>query len=256
MGLITFKNNDMRKIVVALFAILVSLPVLQAQEEETLKPVDGNWGVLLNLNGLIDNIRLSNASSPINTSLVTGKYYLSTSKVLRVDLGPSIQSKKSFREDSIGSSLRAIDSTYKKSSLYLAVGLEKHFSGTKRLDPYIGGQIGIGLIGKTKIEEEIRTVSSAGTDRETITFEQDGGFAMGLNAIAGFNYFVAKNFALGAEYTLGYNFLKDGGNFSRVTQVNPISGSASSDVEKGKSQVNTNSFVVEGNARILISYYF
>jgi hypothetical protein len=246
----------MKKVAFVLFALMVSIPMLRAQEEETFKPVEGDWGILLNINGLINNIKLSNTTSPINTSLITGKYYLSDTKVLRVDFGPSIKTVKNSREDSIGANLRGIDSTYKKSSIYLAMGLEKHFSGTKRLDPYIAGQIGLGFIGKTKIEQETREVSSLGTDRETITYERDGGFALGLIATAGFNYFVAKNFALGAEYSFGYNYLKDGGNFSRVTRTEPISGSPSSIVEKGKNQVNTNSFVAEGNARILLSYYF
>jgi hypothetical protein len=246
----------MKKVAFILLALIVSTSTLRAQEEETFKPVEGDWGILLNINGLIDNINLSNTTSPINTTVITGKYYLSDTKVLRVDFGPSIRSFKESKEDSIGNSLRGIDSTYKKSSFYLAVGMEKHFTGTKRLDPYIAGQIGLGFIGKTKREQEIREVSSIGTDLTTITYEKDGGFAIGLTATAGFNYFVAKNFALGAEYSFGYNFQKEGGNFSLVEQVNPISGSPSSDVQKGKSQVNTNSFVAEGNARILLSYYF
>ena len=159
-------------------------------------------------------------------------------------------------EDSVGASLVGIDSTTTSSSLYLAVGLEKHFKGTKRLDPYIAGQVALGFIGKTKRDIEQREVTTAGTERTTVTYQQDGGFAIGLVGTAGFNYFLAKNFALGAEYSLGYNYLKQGGNYSEITQVTPISGGSTSDVEKGKLQTNSNTFNVDGTARIVLSYYF
>lgn len=241
-----------------LFAgILFAVTIISAKaQEETLKPQEGNWGLQLNVNGLIDNFKLTNSESSYNTSLITGKYFLSESKVIRIDFGPSISSVKTMTEDSVGASLVGIDSTITNSSLYLAIGLEKHFKGSKRLDPYIVGQMSFGFIGKTKVDAEQREVTASGTDRTTITYEKDGGFAFGIVGTAGFNYFLAKNFALGAEYSLGYSYLKQGGNFSEITQVKPISGGITSDVVKGKSQTNSNTFNVDGTARIILSYYF
>lgn len=245
----------MRKQLITLVLLGTTFFTVSAQEV-TLKPIEGDFGIMLNVNGLINNLRLSNINSPINTSLITGKYYLSTEKAIRVDFGPSISSIKTMSEDSVGASLVGIDSTTTSSSLYLAVGLEKHFKGTKRLDPYIAGQVALGFIGKTKRDIEQREVTTAGTERTTVTYQQDGGFAIGLVGTAGFNYFLAKNFALGAEYSLGYNYLKQGGNYSEITQVTPISGGSTSDVEKGKLQTNSNTFNVDGTARIVLSYYF
>lgn len=248
----------MKKQLIALTLFGASFFNVSAQEE-TLKPIEGDWGVLLNLNGLIDDIRLSNVSTPYsenNASLITGKYYLSSEKAIRFDFGPSISSVKEMEEDSVGASLVGSERTTTNSSLYLAMGLEKHFKGTKRLDPYIAGQVALGFIGKTKIDTELKDVSSIGTETTTIIREEDGGFAFGLVGTAGFNYFIAKNFAFGAEYSISYNYIKEGGNFSEITQLNPISGGSSSTVEKGKIQTNSNTFNVDGNARILLSYYF
>ncbi len=245
----------MRKQLIAIALLGTAFFTVTAQEE-SLKPVEGDFGIMLNVNGLIDNLRLSNVTSPINTSLITGKYYLSAEKAIRIDFGPSISSIKTMTEDSVGASLVGIDSTTSKSSLYLAVGIEKHFKGTKRLDPYIAGQVAIGFIGKTKRDIKQREETTAGTERTTVTYQQDGGFAIGLVGTAGFNYFLAKNFAFGAEYSLGYNYLKQGGNYSEVTQVTPLSGGSTSDVEKGKLQTNSNTFNVDGTARIVLSYYF
>lgn len=245
----------MKKQLIALALIGTSFFTVSAQEE-TLKPTEGDWGILLNLNGLIDNIRLTNPTSSYNTSLITGKYYLSSDKALRFDFGPSISSVKRMSEDSINGNLVGKDTTTTNSSLFLAFGLEKHLKGTKRLDPYIAGQISLGFIGKTKEDIEQRETSTIGTERTTITYQNDGGFGIGLVGTAGFNYFIAKNFAFGAEYSLSYNYLKVGGNSSTITQVTPISGGVTSNVEKGKRQVNTNTFNVDGTARILVSYYF
>ncbi len=245
----------MKKRLIAILVFACGFGSLSAQEE-SLKPLEGDWGILLNINGLINNIQINNNTSPYNTSVITGKYYLTDSKVLRLDIGPRISSVKTMREDSVGANLVGVDSTTTNTSLYLAAGIEKHFKGTKRLDPYIVGQVGLGFIGKTKVDTEIRDVSSIGTETTTITYEQDGGFSLGIMGTAGFNYFLAKNFALGAEYSVGYNFLKQGGNFSEITQVNPISGGITSEVKKGKDQTNKNTFEVEGAARLLISFYF
>src|SRR5690606_20853388 len=109
---------------------------------------------------------------------------------------------------------------------------------------------------KTKIEVEERMVQSAGTDKTTTTITRDGGFSFGIIGLVGFNYFVAKNFAFGAEYSLSYNYLGLGGNYSEVTRVEPLSGSTSSTVVKGKDMTKTNTFDADGTARILLSYYF
>lgn len=247
----------MKKILLFIALIIMVSGVATAQKtDERLKPTAGDWGFLINVDGLIDQIQFSSLKSPIQSSLLSVKYYKTNDLALRFDIGPKFISNTTKRADSIASNYFERDSTFSNFSLYLAGGVEKHFTTSKRLDPYLGASLGLGFIGKTKITEEERLIQPNGTEKTTVEYKRDGGFALGVFGTAGFNYFLAKNFALGAEYSVGYSFIKNGGNFSEITQIDPINGSNSTTVIKGKSQTNQNDFSVEGNTRILISYYF
>lgn len=87
----------------------------------------------------------------------------------------------------------------------IAPGIEKHFAGTDRLSPYVGAELRVA--GKsTTVTEESRV---ANDKIETVTsknFEQGGFLALGLNLIAGADFYFAKKVYLGGEFGYGFGF--------------------------------------------------
>jgi hypothetical protein len=245
-----------------LFAVPLSIMAASGEEEHeeanVIKAQQGDWGVVLNLSGLINNIRLTNFQDSIGNNSILIKHYRKENLVYRFGLGAGLYSVKTSSEDSLKLNQQLLDkdSIFKQSSFSVSFGMEKHLGTSKRLDPYVGFQAMVGFIGKTKIEVDSETRSKAGTasiDRDIV---MDGGNAFGLHLIAGFNYFIAERFSLGAEYTLGYNYRLVGGNFSDTVIDTPLNGTGNSTVEKGQLAVRNSGFSPSGSANIFIAYYF
>jgi hypothetical protein len=95
-------------------------------------------------------------------------------------------------------------------------GYEKHFAGTDRLSPYIGGEIVFSMTSNT-ISNEYHggnTVDNAGAAKaaEWSTWKiekKEGTTSFGVNALAGVDYYFADNFYLGAEMLFGFQSTKN-----------------------------------------------
>ena len=107
----------MKKILLVLTLIAGANLVLNAQQD-TLKSRDRDWGFVLNLTGLIDNINIGNLSDANNNNAILAKHHLTDDKVLRLGLGLRSVSNNWFNQDSInvtaGRALQVIDSTEKR----------------------------------------------------------------------------------------------------------------------------------------------
>lgn len=92
----------------------------------------------------------------------------------------------------------------------LRPGIEKHFGGTKRLSPYIGGELILGWQTSTrKSENQNGTAIEEATDKNNSFTD---GMRFGMGGIAGVDYYVAKKLYLGVE--LNYSIVY----FSQATQ--------------------------------------
>ena len=86
----------------------------------------------------------------------------------------------------------------------LQPGIEKHFAGTERISPYIGAVLAISY--GTTTEKEQQQVP----DQEVGTVTTKGGtLGFGLNALAGFDYYIASKLYLGTELGFGLAMTKD-----------------------------------------------
>ena len=84
-------------------------------------------------------------------------------------------------------------------------GYEKHFAGTDRLSPYIGGELLIGL-GRTSTETEKYGDASFDNGAQYsvwTTTEKNGTFDLGVNILFGTDFYFADNIYLGAEFGFG-----------------------------------------------------
>lgn len=224
--------------------------------DNSLYPKAGDVGVSILVDGLIDNIKFNSASNDYGQNILFAKYYLKNDLALRLGFGFSLNSAKRSTADSVGVTLVKRDSSTSQYLFNISGGAEKHFIGTKRLDPFVFSQIDLTFIGKTNTDINNSTESKAGTAKSERTIKEDGGIAFGLSFGGGFNYFLAQNFSLGAELALKINYSSVGGTISDNTVNTPINGNATSTFITREDQTNNTKIGVQPNALINLSYFF
>jgi len=129
----------------------------------------------------------------LNNGLLRGRYFASDSKAFRLSLGVN------YNYDELDG-----DAYTRTFGLSIAPGIEKHFAGTNRLSPYIGAELPIRMQ-SAKYENENTTVTGASSP----TGADRGFFSVGLNAVAGVDFYIAKNFYTGIEFGTGLTFFKN-----------------------------------------------
>jgi len=251
----------MKKIIVAFTLIFASTIVIHAQQD-TLKSRDGDWGFVLNLTGLIDNISLGNVTDGNNNNSILAKHHLTNDKVLRIGFGIKSISDNWFLEDSItiistgNRALQTIDSTESRLDFSISLGYEKHLGITRRLDPFLGAEMIIGRIGGTKIDASTNITDVTGTEKINQITQIDGGFNFGLNFIAGFNYFFAERISIGAEINLGYLYTSEGGDISSTRNITPVSGQSIDEFSSSKNKSSSKGFNVNSTGGLMLSFFF
>ena len=111
----------------------------------------------------------------------------------------------------------------KSSTFSIRPGYEKHFAGTERLSPYIGAEILFSVTSSKTTEGQLydntptyvvydsSTVVKVNAPWTVATLEsknhRDNGASttFGINLIAGFDFYFAKNLSLGAEMGFGWS---------------------------------------------------
>ncbi|MDY3350953.1 hypothetical protein PG357_03025 [Riemerella anatipestifer] len=104
----------------------------------------------------------------------------------------------------------------KKSSMgfTLGFGLEKHFKGTERLSPYVGGEFLLGYSSKKESSE--RTTVNSGDNKTPYKRVSNGetkganGFSFGVRGVFGADYYFTKRVFLGVEAGLSLMYGSEG----------------------------------------------
>lgn len=249
----------MKKVIFTATIILISLTSFS--QKDTVKSRDTDWGFALNVSGLINNVTLNTLSDVNNNNFILAKHHLKDDQVLRIGVGLKTINNNSFKSDSITISsgnraLRDIDSTEKRFDFSISLGFEKHLGATRRLDPYVGGELIVASIGKTKINADTKITDVTGGQTIQRIIQQDGGTTFGLNAVVGFNYFFAERISLGAEFGMGYLYSSTGGDVSESMVDTPVSGAQVASFIKSKSQSSTSGLNVNSTGGIMLSFFF
>ena len=249
----------MKKIVLSL--TLIAFIATAFAQQDTLKGQKGDWGISINISGIINNITLQNQKDGAGSYEIFARKYIKNDGATPLAFHLAYNNQKWNSEDSIvigsgNTALRQIDSTVSRFDFSVSGGYEKHFGETKRLDPYFAGVMTIGRIGNTEITANTNIKDITGTDKTQFIRQQDGGFYFGLGAVAGFNYFIAPKFSLGAEFGYFYTYTKAGGDYNESLVNTPVSGSQNSTFTRGINEQATNSLNVNSTAAIMLSYFF
>jgi hypothetical protein len=88
----------------------------------------------------------------------------------------------------------------------IAPGIEKHFAGTNRLSPYIGAELPIGYRGSKSETDHHITEGGWGTGAY---LGYRANFNVGINGLAGVDYYFAPRFYAGFEIGAGLRYRKD-----------------------------------------------
>ncbi len=250
----------MRKLIIAFTLILASTFITNAQQD-TLKPVKGDWGFSLNISGLIDNIKIESIQDPNGNYSIFARHYLKDDQAIRIGFGLNYLKESTLFEDSVNNSagnraFREVDSTQSRFDFSISIGIEKHLGKTKRLDPYVGGELLIARLGNQKQTIDSNITDITGTDKFDRVIQLDGGFAFGIGGIAGFNYFFSKNISLGAEFAYAFTFVKSGGDFSVSENFTPVNGLSTSSFNNGKAENSRTSIGGVTTGSIMLSFFF
>lgn len=202
----------MKKVILAISAIAMSVAA-NAQEFTAYKPFQGNFTTEMGLTGGIFNseIKLSEGA------LLRGRYFVTDQTAVRLGLNVTNQTtKENFYKD-LTSSVKGV-ATERNSAVVINAGYEKHFKGTNRLSPYVGGDVLLGFGGE-KISGEL--TNGNGYVENFYMDQKSSSFSWGVRALVGADYYFAKNVYLGVEAGLGFMSTKFG-KTTRETEINGV----------------------------------
>ena len=162
------------------------------------------------------NVNPFNGTISLNNSINQLKFRYFTAANLAVRLGFNGQRESSSIENSnpYGTNSYRNEEDRSSTTFGLNLGVEKHFSGTRRLSPYVGADL---TFEKRSTEHEItqgQTITTiTGAWREatyysngySYTYNQRGYSRYGLNVLTGFDFYMAQNLFFGYEMHFGFN---------------------------------------------------
>ncbi|MDX5346583.1 MAG: outer membrane beta-barrel protein [Hymenobacteraceae bacterium] len=214
----------MKKLLLALVAGSLSLAA-QAQNEETLKATAGDIAVEANVGITNGNVNLSNALNQIK-----GRYFLSDDMALRLGFNVSRQSF-SMPGGGIGSTINRSDFMFS-----INPGIEKHFAGTNRLSPYIGAELSFAV--RSLEEDSERPDGNYDYTMEGgWTGNQRGYTSVGVNGVAGMDFYVARHLYVGYELGFGIHF-KNEADIERATSAGVTVTDGDSSLDLGPRVLN------------------
>lgn len=141
--------------------------------------------------------------SPITMAGIKYRSFSSANSAMRLGIFLGFDNKTTILQDE-DSEAKALELKKKEGSFTIGVqpGIEKHLTGTERLSPYFGGYLDLNFTSKSKKEE---TQLNLNGDRREVGYDKttSGSLGIGLNAVAGFDYYIAKSLYLGTELGFG-----------------------------------------------------
>lgn len=221
-------------------ALMLAVTFVQAQDEEVseFKPKGGDHNLELRLAPL--------SGTPISIPGIRYRNFQDSKSAFRLNVFLGYDRNSTITQEEDGDrdleELRDINSNF---DLTIRPGYEIHFGGTDRLSPYFGGELDLGFGRSREVNER---QDGDGDVLQATT--RNGYFRIGLNAVAGFDYYIAKNLYLGTE--LGYGF---GFNLPSATRIED-DDSDIDDVETSTGNTRTFNLAPTVVGQIRIGYIF
>jgi len=199
--------------------VLVSLLGFNGIAQDSLKFANGEWSTEVNINPLNGEIALNNVINQIKI-----RHISKSGKVHRFALTANSINRMAEMKEPYG--YNSIDQEARQNTLLLGFnyGLEKHFKGTKRLSPYIGGELAFAVKRSyQKTEDNLSNENNTKVNGAWLSSEyyytqygysimyyyvERGFSSVGLNMVLGFDYYISNKLFVGFEFLVGINYLK------------------------------------------------
>ena len=224
-----------------------SLVAAQAQDEFKPKAGDVTTDFSLFANGIFNTTPLSlhnggnvpNGASfsgetgyfKINpVGVLKGRYFFQDDLALRLALGLEMPSVKETTNDTNVSR----EQKYRTSTLFVGLGVEKHFAGTNRLSPYVGAELHLGSY-STSYESHNTTIAGNRVEKKDLEIKTAPGFVFGGGLFLGADYYIAPKVFLGLEAGLNIDSRSLGKSTRIDTENTTINGVAQPTVRNDNS---------------------
>lgn len=193
----------MKKILFSIFSLAIAAG---ASAQSEIKPNPGDVTTEFGLSGGVLN---SNFELNEQGNLLRFRYFAKESLAFRLGFGLSSTKSTDNVYDADDDSRKG---TYKtaETDFLLNLGVEKHFTGTERLSPYVGGDL---LLSVANEKTEFNNASMSGnsySDGNSGSIKGPGSVGFGVRAVVGADYYIAKRVYLGAEAGFGFLNTKQG----------------------------------------------
>lgn len=141
--------------------------------------------------------------SPVSIGGIRFRSFSSETSAIRANvfLGFSNETEILTQEDKDNDILETKEKT-SSFTVAIAPGIEKHFAGTNRLSPYVGVELPISFR-KSSVKTEQQVDKDIEWSKVSNGGGTDGYFAVGLNALAGVDFYFTKKMYIGTELGFG-----------------------------------------------------
>lgn len=210
----------MKKHYVLIIACLLSFTSIKIKGQDTLKVFANKFVTELNFNPFNGNLNLNNSSGQFKL-----RRFYDNNRALRIAISVNYLKDNNNAESDYGRD--PYESSLRRSSISttFSLGTERHFEGTRRLSPYIGWEVSLGLKKSKQVEKNNSTkvtVEGAWAVTETyfdgsyhytmIKYPERGFWSLGANFVTGFDFYMSKGFYLGYEVAFGLDYM----NYSNI----------------------------------------
>jgi len=178
-----------------------------AAQAQDFKPVAGDVTTEFGLTGGINNtdFKLNDGAALLRF------HYFNTEKVAyRLGFNVSTVNDKTNAYGTGADANQKGTFTQKATNVLINLGIEKHFTGTDRLSPYVGGDILFGAGSRTETAENTINKGAAYAKDTFNEVKGPGYVSFGLRGVVGADYYIAKRMYLGVEAGLGLVYEKEG----------------------------------------------
>lgn len=187
-----------------------------AMNAQEYKPTTGDVTTEFGLTGGLGNTSIS---LPGNNGFFKARYFKSENVAYRASLSLGTTSNTKDIDSYTGKgTITELHTTGKEkvsnTDFLLGFGLEKHFTGTERLSPYIGGEALLGYASQSTLAESTTKNSGSNTTAYNVTgkttVKGPNTLSFGVRGVFGADYYFAKRVFLGVEAGLSLMFASNG----------------------------------------------
>ena len=159
------------------------------------------------------NLQVGGAPINFQISEIRMRYFLKNNLAVRTKFAFGYTNSTDYVYNVITPTIPPFTLKSKSSNFNFALGLEKHFTGTDKLSPYFGGEVGFGL--NSNSLNGINTENGQQyLEGGTFTAQTVGGNNFYAGLVFGADYYFISSIYIGAE--LGYGFAIENYNWYQI----------------------------------------